>query len=361
MSGVADGLSLPRVMVIGASYGMLPAMRMAVAGVGVTVVGRPQEVAAIRAAGGPRIRIAARESGTMLELAEADAQGRLSLTSPDIVDPGATDLVFLAASEPQYRGEGLRDLIVRVAERGLPCVSLMNVPPLTFLRRLPGINVDALQGVHASQDLWDQFAPDNVTASSPDPQAIRPDPNHPELSEVTLPTNFKVAPFAHREHQALLESIAAAVDQSSVERGGIEYHPRVRLRAEGSLYVPLSKWPMLIAGNCCCVTGAEPISIREAVHTDLAASRDLYDWVVLVCQALGAAESDIVPFDRYATAALDLTRPSSLARALHAGARAVERPDRLVSQLAADVGRSHRGLEVIVERIDRALATATAA
>jgi hypothetical protein len=240
-----------------------------------------------------------------------------------------------------------------VAAMQLPCVSLMNVPPLAFLRRLPRVDVEALAGVHASRETWDLFAPDNMTASSPDPQSIRPEPGRPELSLVTLPTNFKVAPFARPEHQRLLEAVAEAIDQSTVERNGVEYHPRVRLRPAASVYVPLSKWPMLIVGNCRCVTEAEPLSIREAVHSDLAASRDLYDWVVRQCLDLGAAGADMVEFDLYAKAALDLSRPSSLARALHAGVRSVERPDRLVSQIARGFGRSNPMLDDIVARIDR--------
>jgi hypothetical protein len=171
-----------------------------------------------------------------------------------------------------------------------------------------------------------------------------------------LPTNFRIAPFPRREHQRLLEVIAAAIDRSEVVRGERRYHPRVRFKAEKSVYVPLSKWPMLIAGNCRCITDAEPISIRDAIHFDIAASRELYDWVVWQCLAIGADASDMVEFDRYALAALDLTRPSSLARALRMGAKAVERPDLLVAQLAAHFGRSHPTLNGIVATINRILA-----
>jgi hypothetical protein len=353
---VVVDVSLPRVVVVGASYGMLLAMRMAIAGVSVTVIGRPNEVEAIRAAGGPRVRIAARESGPTLELTDVDAGGRLTFDTPESVDLEACDLIFLAASEPQYSGEGLQEFMRRLAEAQLPCVSLMNLVPLPFIRRLPGIDADSLRGVYTSRELWNLFLPENVTASSPDPQSVRPEAGRPELSEVTLPTNFKVAPFVRPEHQRLLETVAEAIDRSRVERDGVKYHPKVRLRAVMSIYAPLSKWPMLIAGNCRCVTDAEPISIRDAIHSDLSTSRELYGWVVQQCLRLGAAESDMVEFDRYAEAALDLPRPSSLARALYAGAAAVERPDRLVLQLARNLGESNRMLADIVTKIDRLLA-----
>ena len=49
----------------------------------------------------------------------------------------------------------------------------------------------------------------------------------------------------------------------------------------------------------------------------------------------GAAADDLVPFEKYARAAEGLARPSSAARALFAGAKNIERVDRLVQAVAA--------------------------
>jgi hypothetical protein len=46
-----------------------------------------------------------------------------------------------------------------------------------------------------------------------------------------------------------------------------------------------------------------------------------------VCIELGAAPADLVPFEKYAAAASGLTKPSSAARALFAGAPNIERVD----------------------------------
>ncbi len=54
--------------------------------------------------------------------------------------------------------------------------------------------------------------------------------------------------------------------------------------------------------------------------------------------SLGAAEGDLVPFEKYANAALSLQNPSSAARALAAGAPNIERTDRLVQAIAAQKG-----------------------
>ena len=76
-------------------------------------------------------------------------------------------------------------------------------------------------------------------------------------------------------------------------------------------------------------------SIRDAVHGDLDESRAVYQWVSKLCVALGASPDDLVPFEKYANAALSLLNPSSAARALAAGAPNIERVDRLVQALGA--------------------------
>ena len=63
---------------------------------------------------------------------------------------------------------------------------------------------------------------------------------------------------------------------------------------------------MLIAGNYRCVQKDEMRPIKDAVHSDAKASRDVYDWVVRLCVSLGASEKNLVPFEKYANAALSL-------------------------------------------------------
>src|SRR5690606_28629715 len=82
---------------------------------------------------------------------------------------------------------------------------------------------------------------------------------------------------------------------------------------------------MLIAGNYRCVLEDSVRPIKEAVHSNLDESRAVYNWVVELCVKLGADEKDMVPFEKYANAALSLGSPSSAARALAAGAPYIER------------------------------------
>ena len=93
-------------------------------------------------------------------------------------------------------------------------------------------------------------------------------------------------------------------------------------------------------------------SIRDAVHTDVAASREVYDWVGGLCRTLGADPADMVPFEKYAAAAQSLLKPSSAARALAAGAQNIERVDRIVQTIAAQKGLKHPSVDQTVILVD---------
>src|SRR5262249_31316520 len=101
----------------------------------------------------------------------------------------------------------------------------------------------------------------------------------------------------------------------------------VKLKVHDSLFVPLAKWPMLIAGNYRSIRRDDIISIKEAVHASIDKSREIYDWVRTLCTGLGAEDADMVPFEKYAKAAEGLTQPSSAARAIFGGAEQIERVD----------------------------------
>jgi hypothetical protein len=91
------------------------------------------------------------------------------------------------------------------------------------------------------------------------------------------------------------------------------------------------------------------------VHTDLAASKRIYDWVRELCIKLGADPGDLVPFEKYAAAANGLIRPSSAARALFAGAPNIERVDRLVQSIAAQHRMRNAELDATVALVDARL------
>jgi hypothetical protein len=129
----------------------------------------------------------------------------------------------------------------------------------------------------------------------------------------------------------------------------------VKLRVHDSIFVPLAKWAMLLAGNYRCITKDGMRTAQEAVHSNLAESKSVYDFVFDLCVKLGAAPGDLVPFEKYAQAAQSLTRPASAARALQNGAPFIERADKLVQLIARQKGLSHPVIDATVALVDARL------
>jgi len=342
------------VLILGASYGSLLGTKLALAGHNVTLVCLPAEAEAINRDGAiVRLPVKGRDP---VEIDSRKAPGKLSAAGPGAVDPADYDLVGLAMQEPQYRSAGVRELLDAVAKAKVPCMSIMNMPPLPYLRRVPGVSADALKAAYTDPTVWQSFDPACMTLCSPDPQAFRPPEEPVNVLQVTLPTNFKVARFDADEPTQMLRDMQAGIEAIRFDAGGEKLELPVKLKVHDSVFVPLAKWAMLLTGNYRCVTKDGPRSIKEAVHTDLAESRAVYDWVRELCIALGAAPDDLVPFEKYASAAQGLARPSSAARALFAGAPNIERVDRLVQAIAAQKGRRNPVVDATVALVDDRLA-----
>ena len=88
------------------------------------------------------------------------------------------------------------------------------------------------------------------------------------------------------------------------------------------------------------------------MHTDLAATRSVYEYVVKLCTSLGANPKDLVPFEKYANAALSLGSPSSAARALAAGAPNIERVDKLVQLIGESKGMRNEVVDQTVVLVE---------
>ena len=339
-----------RILILGASYGSLLAIKLVAAGHRVRLVCLPAEADLINAEG-IRVRMPVKGREGLVEIDSRGLPGALSASGPQDVNPGDYDLVALAMQEPQYRSPGVRELLSTIAKARVPCMSIMNMPPLPYLARIPGLHVDALRECYTDPTVWDGFDPALMTLCSPDPQAFRPPEEKVNVLQVSLPTNFKVARFPSEAHTAMLRDLEA--DICAVRHEGMELP--VKLRVHDSVFVPLAKWSMLLTGNYRCVQTGEIRSIREAVHSDIAQSREVYDWVSALCRSLGAAPADQVPFEKYAAAASGLAKPSSAARALAGGAANIERVDSLVQHIAAERGMHLGAVDEVVAAVEKRL------
>jgi len=342
------------VLVLGASYGSLFGTKLLMAGHRVTLVcTRPTAELINRE--GTLVRFPVTGRDCAVDVNSRHCKGELSARTPDEVDPARFDLVVLGMQEPQYGANGVRQLMTRIAEARTPSLAIMNMPPLPYLRRITGLSTADLGACYTDPTVWQGFDPALITLASPDAQAFRLADRPKNVLHVGLPTNFKAARFGTEQGTALLRDLEDGIEQARLSTldGGIEIP--VKLRVHESIFVPLAKWPMLIAGNYRCIRPDTMIPIREAVHGNAAESQEIYEWVADLCRRLGADTADLVPFAKYAKAAEGLGKPSSAARALFSGALHIERVDRLVSRIARQLQLHSTVLDEIVTLVDERL------
>ncbi len=253
-----------------------------------------------------------------IEIDSRKLPGKVSAAGPADVKPADYDLIGLAMQEPQYRSPGVRELLDAVAKSGKPCMSIMNMPPLPYVRRIPGLNHDALKPAYTDASVWGlvQVGRDHIV-QPPIRRAVRPPEEKVNVLQVTLPTNFKVARFDDEKSNAILKQLQADIEAIRFDAPEGKIELPVKLKYHESIFVPLAKWAMLLAGNYRCITKDGMRTAQEAVHSNIEESRSVYNFVNDLCVKLGAAPSDLVPFEKYAAASESLTRPASAARALN--------------------------------------------
>ena len=349
-------MAAKKILIMGASYGSLLASKILFGGHSVHLVCLPAEADLINAEGF-RVYLPIRGRQDRVTIDSRKLPGKVSAGGAGGVNPGDYDLVGLAMQEPQYRSPGVRELLDAVAKSKAPCMSIMNMPPLPYVKRIPGLDYEVLKPAFTDPTVWDNFDPGRVTLCSPDPQAIRPPDEKVNVLMVTLPTNFKVARFDDGKQTQILRDLEKDIDAVRFDPGdGNKIELPVKLRVHESIFTPLAKWSMLLAGNYRCITKDGMRTAQEAVWTNVDEAREVYNFVFDLCVKLGAKPADLVPFEKYAEAAKSLSRPASAARALQNGAPNIERADKLVQLIAKQKGMQNAKVDGIVALVDERLA-----
>jgi hypothetical protein len=339
------------VLILGASYGSLLGTKLLMAGHRVTLV-CTQGTADLIEREGTRVRFPLAARGERIEIDSRALSGGLSACLPEDADIAAYDLVVLAMQEPQLASHSVKALMSRIAASRKPCLAIMNMPPLAYLQRIAGVDTDSLRGCYTDAEVWAGFDARLMTLASPDAQAFRVPDGPKNLLEVGLPTNFKAARFEVEDATSLLRTLASDIESARYGSAEDAIEIPVKLKVHDSIFVPLAKWPMLITGNYRCIRADGMVSIKDAVHADILVSRGIYEWVCGLCIGLGATPADLVPFEKYATAAASLAKPSSAARAIAAGVEHIERIDSLVQQIGRERGFELETLNEIVRTVD---------
>src|SRR4029434_594676 len=199
------------ILLMGASYGSLLASKLLFGGHSIHLVCLPAEAQLINAEGF-RVTLPVRGRKEPVLLESRKLPGRVTAGGAAGVDPSKYDLIGLCMQEPQYRSAGVRELLDAVGKSRVPCMSIMNMPPLPYVKRIPGLDYVPLEAAYTDPRVWDSVDPKKITLCSPDPQAIRPPDEKVNVLMVTLPTNFKVARFDSDKATAILRQLEQEID-----------------------------------------------------------------------------------------------------------------------------------------------------
>ena len=142
------------VLIFGASYGSLLATKLALAGHDAKLVCLPAEVEVINAIG-TRVRLTIKGREQLVEIDSRKLSGRISAAFPAEVNPADFDLVVLAMQEPQYGAPAVGELLAKVANMRVPTMSIMNMPPLPYLARIPSLHPDDYRNCYTNPSVWD--------------------------------------------------------------------------------------------------------------------------------------------------------------------------------------------------------------
>ncbi len=118
-----------KMLILGASYGSLLSTKLLMAGHDATLVCRDKTAALINSEG-TLVRIKLRDETEPREIRSGDLPGKVDAVTPEDARPEAYDFVGLAMQEPQYSAPAVKALMARIAASRVPCLSIMNMPPL---------------------------------------------------------------------------------------------------------------------------------------------------------------------------------------------------------------------------------------
>ena len=219
-----------KILLMGASYGSLLASKMLFGGHSIHLVCLPAEADLINAEGF-KVRLPVRGRAEPVLLESRKLPGKVTAGGAAGVNPGDYDLVGLCMQEPQYRSPGVRELLDAVGKSRVPCMSIMNMPPLPYIKRIPGLDYKALEAAYTDPRVWDSVDPKKITLNSPDPQAIRPPDGKANELLVTLPTNFKCARFEDDKDTAIIRKLEKDVEAARFDapEGKIELPVKLKV------------------------------------------------------------------------------------------------------------------------------------
>lgn len=336
--------------IFGASYGILVATKLMMAGYDVVCVCRAEEAELLNK-DGFIIKIPGYLNQPITVFSKS-LPGKIFAVEPSDIKKEKISFVFLAMQEAHYSDKNIKDSLLHVSSKKIPCISIMNIPPSIYLKNLKNFGNNQVNSFYKNHEIWDSFNINYITHCSADPQVYKPYPEKNNFINVRLASNFRIADFKDLDSSKSFQQISKNVNSTRFDNGEKKIRVPINFNIFDSVYVPLGKWPMLIAGNYRCLNQAKLISIKEAVYNNLDETEKIYNDVIKLCKSLGAKNEDLICFDNYKKAAWNLDAPSSVARSAYFGLKNFERVDKLIQFLSIEHDVTIYGLSKIIENFD---------
>ena len=329
------------VLILGASYGSVIAIKILAAGHNVDLLCLKNEAKLIDAEG-INVSIPSIRKKEEINLNSKKLSGKLNAKSFSNLEN--IDICFLAMQEHQYiKDTKLTNLLKQIAVKKIPMISVMNIPPSIFLKNIKNIKIDKADEIYKSHSIWKNINLDYLSVSSPDPQAFKPKPDKNNFIRVRLASNFKIAKFNDAKSNEVIEKLETDVKKLKLP---------IYFNVFNNPLISLAKWPMLITGNYRCIKKDRILSIKDAIAEDLEYSKKIYNSVLEFSINLGANQKDLIIFEKYLKRSSLLDAPSSVARAISNRNKDIERFDLLLNEISEQKNYEVIGLSEIIETIN---------
>ena len=218
------------ILLMGASYGSLLASKLLFGGHSIHLVCLPAEADLINAEGFKvTLPVRGRKEPVLLE--SRKLPGKVTAGGAAGVDPKDYDLVGLCMQEPQYRSPGVRELLDAVGKSRVPCMSIMNMPPLPYIKRIPGLDYKALKPPTPIRASGTMSIPRRSRSTAPTRRRSGRPTARPTSCLVTLPTNFKCARFDDDNDTQIIRKLEKDVDAARFDapEGKIELPVKLKI------------------------------------------------------------------------------------------------------------------------------------
>lgn len=339
------------ILIFGASYGILASFKFLLAGYDVVCICKKDEAKYLNK-NGFLINIPGYLK-TKLNIESKNLKGRFFPTEPNNIDLSKIKIVILAMQEDQYKDVKLSSILLEIAQKKIPTISIMNIPPSVYLKNFNLNNIDELDYIYVNNHIWKKFDENFITHSSADPQIYKPNIEKINEIHVRLASNFKISDFKDNKSSKLLEIISNKINNARYLIKEKNTKIPINFNIFKSNFVSISKWPMIITGNYRCLENNKLRSIKEAVNEDLNYSKKIYNDVYELCKKIGAEDKDLINFEKYVKASQNLNAPSSVSRQAYAGGKNFERVDKLVLFFAKKNNIQITGLDEIISNFNQ--------